>query len=170
MLRVCTHVKPPCRDRFPGIMDARLSINAQVKGSFLQFETHRMTLVLQINLALAETFSGTEYAPAARDLIALTAFVRLRRYVAAQVARGWFHEVLQQLLHSECDVILTPATAETAPLVPSNLHTGNAHDREVLRLQLHVSHACRPAQSHRHRGAFSAFLSLCDERSYLQTR
>jgi hypothetical protein len=114
-------------------MDARLSINAQVKGSFLQFGAHRMTQTLQINLALAETFSGTEYAAAARALIALTAFVRLPRYVAAQVARGWFHEVLLQLLHSECDVILTPATAETAPLVPSNLHTGNAHDRDVLR-------------------------------------
>lgn len=74
-------------DRFPGIMDAKLSINAQ------------------INLALADSFTGTEY-------------------VAAQITRGWLHERLLEMLRVECDVILMPATAETAPLVPSNLFTG----------------------------------------------
>jgi hypothetical protein len=46
------------------------------------------------------------------------------RYVAAQVTRGWHHERLLDMLSDECDVILTPATAETAPPVPSNLFTG----------------------------------------------
>jgi hypothetical protein len=48
------------RDRFPGIMDAKLSINAQAKCSQALFEAHKMTEVLQINLALADAFSGAE--------------------------------------------------------------------------------------------------------------
>jgi hypothetical protein len=49
----------------------------------------------------------------------------LIRYVAAQITRGWLHERLLEMLRVECDVILTPATAETAPLVPSDAFTGD---------------------------------------------
>jgi hypothetical protein len=41
-------------------MDAKLSINAQVTYSFVLFQVHRMIEVIQINLALADTFSGAE--------------------------------------------------------------------------------------------------------------